>query len=248
MKLSFHLVKKSNYNTLKNLLELCFHLLSSFLILFSGDFVELWALWIKIDSRVFTFQEDKTCARCTMTKNTWALASATQAVGERLLAQVEWNLIKFHVPVSSCGYLGWNYRVNCHSYNSSLFDPSDKTPNIGLKDYLVLPYLESITIRSKDAWDWIMKFTPITLAYYSSVPPGILKIISFYTVFVSSRWILYGVECVQSPPGDHNSINIYNKLISKNEGMDWHNFYTKTCFQYSMNEHISNINQVVIAK
>lgn len=248
MKLSFHLVNKSNYNIFKNLLELCFHLLRSFLILFSGDFVELWALWIKIDSTVFTFQEDKTCARCTMAKNTWALASATQAVGERLLAQVEWILIKFHVPVSSCGYLGWNYRVNSHNYNSSLFDPSDKTPNIGLKDYLDLPYLESITVRLKDAWDWIMKFMPITLAYYSSVPPGILKIISFYTVFVSSRWILYGVECVQSPPGDHKSINIYNKLISKNEGMDWHNFYTKKCFHYSMNEHISNINQVVIAK
>lgn len=47
--------------------------------------------------------------------------------------------------------VGCNYRVNFHSYNSSLFDPSEKIPKIFLKDYLHLPYLESTTARSKDA-------------------------------------------------------------------------------------------------
>lgn len=97
VKLYFHLVKKSNWNTIRNLLELCFHLFSSFLILLGGDFVELWALWIKIDSRVFTLQEDELCARRTMTKNTQALISATQAVAQRFFARVEWILVKIHV-------------------------------------------------------------------------------------------------------------------------------------------------------
>lgn len=75
------------------------------------------------------------------------------------------------------------------------------------------------------------------------------KSISFCTIFLSSRRILYGVECVLLPPHEHKNINIYNKAVST-RGVDLGNFYTppKKCLHYYMNEHTSNTNKVVIAK
>lgn len=95
-----------------------------------------------------------------------------------------------------------------------------------------------------------MKFTHITFAYHSSVPPRILKDYFFSHCILSSRRVLHGPECVPSPAHDRKGIDIYNKLMSKNKGVELHNFYTKKkkMFHYYKNEHISNINEVVIAK
>ena len=87
-----------------------------------------------------------------------------------------------------------------------------------------------------------MKFTHIPFAYYSRAPPRILKDYFFSHCVSSSRWSLHGLECVPSPPRDHKSINIYNRLISKNKGVELHNFYTKEMFHCYINEHINNIN------
>lgn len=100
IKVYFHLVKRvNNDNTIKNLLELCFHLLSSFLVLLSGDFVELWALRIKIDSRVFSIQEDKMCARSMISKKYIKSCVGHSSSRRKISCMVAWILTKIHVKL-----------------------------------------------------------------------------------------------------------------------------------------------------
>lgn len=154
----------------------------------------------------------------------WPTSTFKQRIKSCAFKELKDLLAKWHRELQkytfTYQYSSWqtdcNYRVNFHSYNSSLFDPSEKIVNIK-KKRLFRPTLLGMhyskikeCLRSNNEIHTIH----VCLLFHQCSKEDMKGSFLLHNVFVLGG-ILYGTEFILTTPPDNRSINMCNKLFNR---------------------------------